>query len=209
MFSWLGTLTQPQATVGASIVTTIGTLTAIFLGWRLFSGKVKDMKSALDATENMLREHQVRVQQSLADIEEKLGGLSVSTAQIRADVSDKQAVEQEALEQTGVQDEVSEAAELSFEDLSQNWHRVRDKLEEIASDSRIDGRTAAKYARIDRRNYVDLVSSLNKDSKLGDKGEQFLTAAQIWSSHRTRKKAPNQETIQKMIDLAILLAASE
>ncbi len=209
MFSWLESLTQPQATLGASIVATVGALAAIVLGWRLFSGKVKDMKSAIDATDSMLRDHQVRVQQSLADIEEKLGGLSVSTAQIRADVSDKQAVDQEALEQAGAQTEVAETAELSFEDLSQNWHRVRDKLEQIASDSRIDGRTAAKYARIDRRNYVDLVSSLNKDGKLGDKGEQFLTAAQIWSSHRTRKKAPHQDSIQKMIDLAILLAASD
>lgn len=207
MFSWLSTLTQPQATLGASAITALGAVTAIVLGWRLFNGKVKDMKSALDATESMLRDHQARVQQSLSDIEEKLSGLSASTAQIRADVSDKQALdEEEVVVEKGLK---AEPAKLNFDNLSQNWHRVRDRLEEIASDSRIDGRTAAKYARIDRRNYVDLVSSLNKDGQLGDNGGQFLTAAQIWSSHRTRKKAPSQETIQKMIDLAILLAPAE
>lgn len=204
MTTWLEALTQPQATLLASGVTAVGTLLAIFIGWLLFSGKVRDMKSALDATDSLLREHQVRVQQSLSDIEEKISGLSASTAQFRADVSDKQAQEEgEVAAEKGIKAEV---AKLTFDDLSQNWHRVRDKLEEVAADSRIDGRTAAKYARIDRRNYADLVSALNKDARLEDKGEQFLKAAQIWSSHRTRKKVPSQETIQQMIDLAILLA---
>lgn len=205
--SWIESLTQPQATLGASLITALGALAAIFLGWRLFSGKVRDMKSALDTTDRLLREHQARVQQSLADIEEKLGGLSASTAQIRADVSDKQALDDE--KSANGKETPVKGAELTFDDLSQNWHKIRDKLEEKAADSRIDGRTAAKYARIDRRSYADLVSSMNKDGNLGGEGEQFLSAAQIWSSHRTRKKVPSQEAIQKMIDLAILLAPSE
>jgi small-conductance mechanosensitive channel len=204
---WFESLTQPQATLAAAAITTLGALAAIFLGWRLFSGKVKDIKSALDATDTLLRDHQLRVQQSLSDIEEKISGLSASTAQIRADASDKQALEEDGI--AADKGPKAELAKLTFDDLSQNWHKVRDKLEEIAADSRIDGRTAAKYARIDRRNYADLVASLNKDGQLGDKGELFLSAAQIWSSHRTRKKAPSQDAIQKMVDLALLLSPAE
>ncbi|MPL95506.1 hypothetical protein SDC9_41677 [bioreactor metagenome] len=130
-------------------------------------------------------------------------GPEPSTAQIRADVSDRQALEDEDSneppEQAGV-------PELSFEDLSSNWLKIRDRLEEIASDSRIDGRTAAKYSRIDRRKYADLVASLNRDGELEDKGAEFLEAAQIWASHRSRKREPTQADIQRMIDLALLLA---
>ncbi|WP_146227516.1 hypothetical protein [Pseudoroseicyclus aestuarii] len=203
MPEWLVDLTQPQATLGSGVITFLGAIAAVVLGWLLFSGKVKDIKSALDTTDQLLTAHQARVQQSLADVEEKLSSLTASTAQIRADVSDRQAIDEEEAEAPDVQAGIHE---LNFEDLSFNWLKIRDRLEEIASDTRIDGRTAAKYSRIDRRKYADLVASLNKDGELGDKGEEFLEAAQIWASHRSRKKEPTQDSIQRMIDLALLLA---
>ncbi|NJM81225.1 MAG: hypothetical protein HC844_00940 [Tabrizicola sp.] len=206
MPQWFIELTQPQATLGSGLLTFFGAIAAVLLGWWLFSGKVRDIKSALDATEKLLTDHEVRVQQSLSDIEEKLSSLTASTAQIRADVSDKQAVEEEAEVEP---DEVAQHAGLNFEDLANNWFKIRDRLEEIAADTQIDGRTAAKYARIDRRKYADLVASLNKDGQLKDAGPQFLEAAQIWASHRSRKKAPTQDAIQKMVDLALLLALPE
>ncbi|RII39012.1 hypothetical protein DL237_10060 [Pseudooceanicola sediminis] len=200
---WLLDLSQPQATLGAGIMTFFGAIAAVLLGWWLFSGKVRDIKSALDTTDRLLTDHQSRVQLSLADIEEKLSSLTASTAQIRADVSDRQALDEELASEPEGQDEIPE---LSFEDLASNWLRIRDRLEEIASDSQIDGRTAAKYSRIDRRKYADLVASLNRDDELGEKGPQFLEAAQIWASHRSRKKDPTQSVIQRMVDLALLLA---
>lgn len=202
MPQWLVELSQPQATLGSGILTFCGAIAAVLLGWWLFSGKVRDIKSALDTTDKLLTDHQLRVQQSLADIEEKLSSLTASTAQIRADVSDRQALEEEEAHE----EEQHQVRELSFDDLSANWLRIRDTLEGIASNSRIDGRTAAKYSRIDRRKYADLVASLNRDGELGDNGELFLEAAQIWASHRSRKKEATQAAIQRMIDLALLLA---
>ncbi|MDP3338837.1 hypothetical protein [Frigidibacter sp.] len=203
MPDWLINLSQPQATLGSGAITFLGAIAAVLLGWGLFSGKVRDVKSALDTTDKLLTEHQARVQQSLADIEEKLSSLTASTAQIRADVSDKQAVDEEAdVEHV----EQSAPSELTFDDLSSSWLKIRDRLEEIASDSRIDGRTAAKYSRIDRRRYADLVTSLIRDEQLGSNGKEFLEAAQIWASHRSRKKAPSQEQIQRMANLALILA---
>lgn len=201
MPQWLVELSQPQATLGSGILTFCGAIAAVLLGWWLFSGKVRDIKSALDTTDKLLSDHQIRVQRSLADIEEKLSSLTASTAQIRADVSDRQAIEEEE-----AHEEEHHVRDLNFDDLSTNWLRIRDKLEEIASDARIDGRTAAKYSRIDRRKYADLVAALNKDGQLGDKGTLFLEAAQIWASHRSRKKEPTQADIIRMIDLALLLA---
>lgn len=204
MPDWLVSLSQPQATLGSGVITFLGAIAAVLLGWGLFSGKVRDVKSALDTTDKLLTEHQARVQQSLADIEEKLSSLTQSTQQIRADVSDKQALDEEADEGLVEQDIPSD---LTFDDLSGSWLKIRDRLEEIASDSRIDGRTAAKYSRIDRRKYADLVASLNRDGQLGDSGSDFLEAAQIWASHRSRKKAPSQDQIQRMVNLALLLAS--
>lgn len=203
MPDWLMSLSQPQATLGSGVITFLGAIAAVLLGWGLFSGKVKDVKSALDTTDKLLTEHQSRVQQSLADIEGKLSALTLSTQKIRADASDKQALDEQANEESVEQDLPSE---LTFDDLSANWLKIRDRLEEIASDSRIDGRTAAKYSRIDRRKYADLVASLNGDGELGDSGSDFLEAAQIWASHRSRKRAPSQEQIQRMVNLALLLA---
>ena len=203
MPEWILNLTQPQATLASGVVTGIFAILAVLLGWCLFSGKVRDIKSALDATDSLLTDHQSRVQRSLADIEEKLSGLTASTAQIRADVSDRQALEDERDHDPEQQ---AHEPQLGFEDLSSSWLKIRDHLEAIASDPRIDGRTVARYSRIDRRKYADLVESLNKDGKLGDKGPQFLEAAQIWASHRSRKKEPTQPVIQKMIDLALQLA---
>lgn len=80
MTQWLVNLTQPQATLGTGIITFLGAIVAVVLGWWLFSGKVRDIKSALDATERLLTDHQSRVQQSLADVEEKLSSL---TARLR------------------------------------------------------------------------------------------------------------------------------
>ncbi len=208
MPQWLVDLTQPQATLGSGAITFLGAIAAVLLGWWLFSGKVRDIKSALDTTDKLLADHQQRVQQSLSDIEEKLSGLTASTAQIRADVSDKQAIEDQAIEEEvrGEPGKQAGQVELTFDHLVSSWHRVRDRLEEMASDSRIDGRTAAKYSRIDRRKYADLVASLHKDGYLLGEGEKFLEAAHIWASHRSRKKKPSQETIQRMIDLELLLA---
>lgn len=203
MPQWFMDLTQPQATLGSGIITFIGAIAAVLLGWWLFSGKVRDIKSALEVTDKLLTDHQSRVQQSLADVEEKLSSLTASTAQIRADVSDRQALDEEDADEP-----IGQAGthEPNFEDLASSWLKIRDRLEEIASDSRIDGRTAAKYARIDRRKYADLVASLNKDGMLEGKGADFLEAAQIWASHRSKKKEPTQDTISRMTDLEFLLA---
>lgn len=217
MFDWLTTLTQPQATLGSAVITFAAAVTGVLLAWKLFSAKVRDMRSALTATEELLKAHQTNVQFTLADIEQKISGLAASTAQLRADVSDNQAVEMpdqfddpaephQAIEAVDV---VQENEGGDFDSLSAKWIQIRDHLEDIASDSSIDGRTAAKYARIDRRSYADLVAALNKDGKLASNGDKFLEAAQIWASHRTRKRQPTSQIVQRMNDLALLLATPE
>ncbi|MFS4436654.1 hypothetical protein ACMA5I_00435 [Paracoccaceae bacterium GXU_MW_L88] len=198
MPQWLINLTQPQATLGSGVVTFLGAICAVLLGWMLFSGKIRDMKSTIQETDDILKEHQFEVKKTLDEIESKLSSLTASAAQIRADVADNQAFDTDEADEKAEVD----GNELSFEDLSSSWWKIRDTLESIASDPEIDGRTAAKYARIDRRSYSDLIESLDFDGKLGSDGDRFLEAAKIWLSHRPRKKKPSQEVIMRMVALA-------
>jgi len=209
MFYWLTTLSQPQATLGSSAITVVGALVAVLLGWKLFSAKVRDMRSALSETDALLKAHQSSVEKTLGSIQEKIGGLAASTGQLRAEVSDSQAAgvaeEQETSHDAGNLPDPNDTEVGDFENLVENWVRIRDHLENIASDPDIDGRTAAKYSRIDRRRYLDLVASLNNDRQLGEKGELFLEAANIWASHRTKKKRLKVEVVKRMGDLALLI----
>lgn len=205
MADWLTNLTQPQATLGSAAITVFGAIIAVLIGWKLFSAKVRDMRSALTATEELLTEHQTRVQNTLADIEVKIGGLAASTGQLRADVSDNQALVEKVQPAELLEEREQIRTEgANFEAFAASWTSVRDHLEDIAADIK-DGRTAAKYARIDRRSYVDLVVALNRDSRLGENGQMYLEAAQIWASHRTRKRPLTIEVAQRMESFAQLV----
>jgi len=206
MFERFFYLPLAHATLGAGFLTGFGAVIAVLLGSRMFNGKVASIETALEATEALLTDHQQRVQHSLADIEEKLAGLAANTAQLRADVSDQQAADVSAETSSN---EPSKPAEQKFDDLKSEWLKIRDALEEKASNSQIDGRTAAKYARIDRRSYASLVSSMNRDGNLGNNGANFLEAANIWASYRSQKKAVTNSDLARMKELVVLLAGTE
>jgi hypothetical protein len=192
-------LTIAQATLLASLVTFLGAIVAVLLGWGLFSGKVRDINSALSATSDKIKNHQSNVIQVLADIEARVAGLAESAGQLRADVLDQKAAE--PLPEGGKPDIESADAVPAEEDLffalAAGWHAIRDRLEEIAADPNIDGRTAAKYQRIDRRNYADLIESLSRDNRITDR-EAFLEAARLWSRFRSRRAAPGPQDVAEM-----------
>lgn len=215
-FDWLTNLSQPQATLGAAALTFVGAIVAVLLGWLLFSAKVKDMRSAISATDEFVKKHQATVVQSLTDIEAKISGLAASAGQLRADVVDRQAASDGAVEAPLPQEGLGEApapwaagqGERSaehFPPLASAWYAIRDHLEEVAANPNIDGRTAAKYQRIDRRSYPDLIRSLARDGNLQD-AQSFLEAAQLWSRYRTRRLAPNAADAARIAELAAALA---
>lgn len=205
MRDWFNELTQPQATLATGFLTFLGAIVAVLLGWYLFRGKVMDMKGALKTTDDLLKAHKASVEETLTNISDKIGGLQAVTAKISADASDKDAIEEEA---DMPPDQNGEQPQPTFDTLEASWYRIRDRLEEVAA-AAADGRTAAKYARIDRRNYTDLVSALNKDKALNGNGEKFLEAAEIWASHRSRRKALTAETVQRMQALATFLVPED
>ena len=83
-----------------------------------------------------------------------------------------------------------------------NWERIRDRLEAIAANSQIDGRTRAKYGRIDRRRYSDLVNALHNDGEIGADVNFYRDAVELWQKFRTGRATPSEGEVQTMQDLA-------
>jgi hypothetical protein len=82
--------------------------------------------------------------------------------------------------------------------LGDDWAAIRDKLEELAADPETDGRTRAAYARIDRRNYNDLISAMSKTNPGWPEWKSFREAADLWYRYRPRKNSLSPADLQAM-----------
>ena len=193
-------ITGPQATIISGALTVFAAVFGVLLGSWLFSGRVRDLKGALDESDKLLRQHKTSVESSLADVTDKIGSLNeqiASTmqglAQVRSYVSDIALAEQ-------VEEEQPVGAP-SREKLKEDWNAIRDAIEATAADPEIDGRTRAKYGRVDRRNYSELIDLMAYDNVLGQKEEVFREAIKLWQSYRTGKKELNQRDAARMVSL--------
>ncbi|MEQ8393962.1 hypothetical protein [Thalassobaculum sp.] len=195
--SW-ATVTLPQATIVSGILTLAAAAFGVLLGWWLFSGKVKDLKSAIDESDNLIRDHRLRTEETLQGVWDSLSSTMEILGQLRGSIGDLEAATSEELENAG------QAA--TRDALRDNWHSIRDSLERLAAYPEIDGRTRAKYGRIDRRRYRDLVNSLTADGAL-DHGtaQNYLEAVAIWHQYRNGRRDPSPEHAQRMEELAQVL----
>ena len=204
MQEFWATITAPQATVIAGACTFLAAVVGILLGWWLFSGRVRDLKSALDESDKLLKLHKTSVETALGGLKDSIGSLNdqvASTmqglAQVRSDVSDIALIEEAPPAVAGAP---------SRAQLKEDWNSVRDSIESIAANPSIDGRTRARYGRVDRRNYADLVDMLAHDHRLNANADLFREAVALWQSYRTGKKALSQADAARMATLRALLA---
>jgi hypothetical protein len=84
----------------------------------------------------------------------------------------------------------------------ESWEKIKDKIETIAANPEIDGRTSAKYGRIDRRQYLKLIEALEADKQLGTHAPLYWEAIELWQKYRPNRAVPTIEDVQKMEDLA-------
>lgn len=209
-----GALTEAQATIIAALLTMIGAAIGVLLGWWLFSAKVKTLTDALDAARERLTRHEVDVDEKLTAINAKYQTLleqsgrlpesfGVLNDQLAALIQSVTQVEGAVADQR----EQAEASEdyTSWHEVRDSWARIRDRLDQVAADPKIDGRTRAKYARIDRRNYGWLIDSLESDGNL-KKVQKFNVALDLWHQHRNGKRKPSAATVKEMAALADELA---
>lgn len=166
MFEFWERLTQPQASLISSILSSIVVPFAIYV-WQ--SVKIRSLNKALAETQR-------------------------ESAEAKADIADREAADDD--------DEAD-----YWHKLRDEWKKVRDKLLSVANDEDVDGRTRAKYARIDLRSgYGDLIDSLAADGLLGRTTADFRAASELWNRHRSRRVEVSADAVAQMAALAKKLA---
>ncbi len=183
MLEFWRTVTDAQATIISALLTVFAAVSGVLLGSWLFGGRVRDLKGSVQETEEILKKHKDEVETNLSALREGIGKL-------RGDVNDIQTV---------TVDEISsEGEERNRNDLRDSWIAIRDEIERIAAGKDIDGRTRAKYGRIDRRNYGVLIEALNKDGFLNNQAKSFLSAAALWQRYKSGRAIPSQNEVAEM-----------
>ncbi|HEX3887475.1 MAG TPA: hypothetical protein VHW05_08255 [Phenylobacterium sp.] len=195
--SWQ-TLSEGQGSVVSALITVVAAIVGVFLGWLLFSGRVKNLETALQASEESIQKHLHAVEHALtahgATINDQLLGFSQQLVNIGSAVADIP---------TSPPEHIAPEEQRAQDTLRDDWIRIRDRLEAIASDPQVDGRTRAKYARLDRRRYIDLVNALEQDGK---DVAGFRSAVELWQRFRTGRAIPAPADIARMRELADRLA---
>jgi len=205
------TLTAPQATIIASIIAVIGAIFGLLLGWWLLNGRVRDLKTAIDHAGTIIETHRANVDRTLRLVEEQISGLRSTVSELESKIVTVGTLLQPIVEGVGkIQGSVSDLQSSNDQEvdvggqpnpqqtLREDWVSIRDKLEEMANDPAVDGRTRAAYARIDRRSYADLINAISKGN--GNKPEmaKFREAVALWHKYRTGRSTPPRDDVEKM-----------
>ena len=187
-------------------LTLLAAVFGVVIGWWLFSGRVKDLKGALDESDRLLTAHRTSVEKALIDINEKVTGINEqftttveSLGQLRGKVSDLESASS-SIDEAPITERAANP-----KDLRDDWEAIRDQLEQRAADPSVDGRTRARYARIDRRGYLDLIDALNNDRALGVEAPSYREANIIWQKYRNGRRSPTIDDARKMSSLRQML----
>lgn len=187
-------LTPGQGSALSGFFTASGAVIAIILAQHFFKSRIADLKSAIKETESLVEQFRESMNEKLTAIDTDVSSLNEALAGVQASVAQTQAAIHESNQGDGEAVPIQPQGERSFkEELSGVWHDIIEHIEKIASAPSIDGRTRAKYARIDRRSYYDLFGSLSDDGRLQEFRRQADEAAQIWYANRRRNNVPAED----------------
>ncbi|MFM7378772.1 MAG: hypothetical protein ACKO1O_11705 [Erythrobacter sp.] len=192
--TWWTSLTDGQGAFLSGSITAFGAVVAVWIAQKLFGDRVAGLKEGVEQAEQSMSAFKVSVESRLSEIEnlfnEVSSGLQRSLADTQAAIHESQGTEGAA--------EVRDADQAAspWDRLWADWHTIRDKFEAIASSPNIDGRTRAKYSRVDRRSYYELLNLLDADGHLPDL-QLAIDATGLWYRSR-RKNAVEEAAAQTM-----------
>lgn len=200
MISFWNSVTEPQAQIISSTMTILAAILGVLLGSWLFGRRVKDLTSAVEASDKVLQDHKNKVEADFEAIRGTVEGLDAQVGaavetlgQLRGAVGDIQSVAPAALPVQGPEEEDTPRGQLRVA-----WDAVRDQMEKLAANPEIDGRTRAKYARIDRRRYGDLQEALARDGRLAGNATLFREAVELWQRFRSGRSEPSADDVTRM-----------
>ena len=198
--NWWATLSAGQGSALSGAFTATGAVVGVFIASRFFSGKVKTLSEALSESKRLLDEHALYVNLTLTDITEKFNVLDTQFSSFTSGIG---RIESSVGDLSDKADEsTDEALTADWDTIRGLWLDVRDELEKRASSDLIDGRTRAKYGRIDRRKYIELIDSMASDRKITDAdAESFRSAFSTWRQYKNGRKVVEQKDVKKLREL--------
>ncbi|WP_156382233.1 MULTISPECIES: hypothetical protein [unclassified Aureimonas] len=202
---WNG-ISEAQATIIAALITVLAAVVGVWLGSVLFAGRVRSLEDAIEKAEALLQAHQSSVDAKLIAIAARFESFDAMVSAMLQQVNtlgsafnDLEASRTAA--QLQLDPQTTEEID-SRESLKSNWIKIRDRVEEIASSPDIDGRRRARYGRIDRRMFYNLLDALTHDGYLGRDGDEYHEALELWHRYRNGRLTPSAEDVMRMENLS-------
>lgn len=190
------TLTEGQGSVILGLLTIAAAAIGVSLGSRLFGGKVSDLRGALEESQNAIQQHEASVNQKLATLLDTVAEVEKNVVSALQKIN--QAGNNLNVEITDLPEgKETEAAVNSLESIRADWEAIRDQVESLVADPGIDGRTRAKYARMDRRNFADLIDAYNYDYQLPGV-TKYRKALEIRQRYRNGRTPPTKSDAEEM-----------
>ena len=206
MVEFWSELTDAQASLLSTALLILAGGIGVLLSSTLFGGKVKNLETALKATED-------RINSALGESANKVEALNNQLNEKLSSVDVQFSAALEALAQlrnslTNIQESAEEQADTLRSQLKTHWYAIQTALEEIASDPKIHGKTRARYSKIPRYDMGVLLKTLVDDRNIDDRANDFKEAIHLWTWHRNGKPPLPQGDVEKMRDLAMKLVPS-
>ncbi|MCX7644087.1 MAG: hypothetical protein N2Z62_02175 [Rhodobacteraceae bacterium] len=206
LMSFWNSVTEPQAIIVSTLLTMIAGLVAIVIGSRFFQGKVATLEQAMATASGQIEQHIRNLEKALAEIEE----LAITSSERLAAISGREANGEAngALRLEPDRPDGKRGPLTPSDRLRAAWETVRDAIEAQASDRSIDPRRRAKYSRIDRRNYADLVKAMSEDGEIRgprNLAEEWKKAIALRYSFRNGQRKPTDADAAEMERIAALV----
>ena len=183
----------------SGLFTAIGAVGAVLLAQWFFRARVTDLKTALAETSDTVKQFRLETQNELEALERKFEDLNEALSGVQETASKTQAAVRD--QGDGEPATSDDGEQTTREILFEKWYEIAGHLEEIASAPSIDGRTRAKFGRIDRRSYYNLAEALSDYDLLDGKLDKVEEAISLWYSCRKRKRV-DQKSAEKMSEFA-------
>ncbi|RIJ25860.1 hypothetical protein D1224_01705 [Henriciella barbarensis] len=191
---WIN-LTDAQASLISTAVLIVAGGLGVLLGAALFGGRVKNLKSALEASNEAIENHQAETRTLLSAMEEQMSATLGAVSQLRSSVFDLR---------SDVEEKVTDEAGRMRQTFKNHWYAIRDELQRRASSPTIHGRTRTRYAGFSNNEIAALIEVMQKDGVLqSSQANAFNDAHGLWTWHRNGKPSMTQGDVQKMRELAI------
>ncbi|SFU21032.1 hypothetical protein [Mesorhizobium sp. YR577] len=200
-------LTEAQALLLSGFLTVFAAVVGVLIGWWFFRGEVNSLQKAVGDAKKIVENHKSEVESALANIRNGLENLDEQFVSALEGINQLRNGFVEAAEATNGAKETDNQTN-TREELKNDWRAIQNQIEHIAA-SVSDGRTRAKYARIDRRRFGDLIEALDRDGQLQNTAQDYVAALDIWMKYKNGRKVPTASDCTAMAELKRKLAENE